>query len=73
MRAWHMYSGLWFSALRKFAPVLTFGYLAGCGTIGFSSLVSVNILSHDEHIYCSSCTEFATCCKHYDTTKFVKS
>ena len=22
-------------------------------------------MSHDEHIYCSSCTEFDTCCKHH--------
>ena len=65
--------GLLFSAFRKLSPATAFGNFPKYGKTGFSLLFSFNQLSHDVHIYCSSCAEFDTCLKHHDTTKFVKS
>ena len=68
----HIFRSL-IKCFRMFASATAFGYFPKYGNTGFSLLVSFSLLSHDAHIYCSSCAEFDTCPKHHDTTKFVKS
>ena len=70
----HTYSGLLFSAFRKFAPATACGYFPYYGKTGFSLLVSCYLLSHDVHIYWSPLFSGCdTCPKHCDTTKHLKS